>query len=138
MAQPDMALAVSSLMAIAARSRLSAPISQRPAGTSQPPTGDRGPNCVTRAAVQRARRELRKWAPIPGRERGAAPGDPPGMTLSPRELEVLRLLAGGLTDAEKRDLLATVIDESERLNRFIANLLDMTRLPSSRVSLYEL
>jgi two-component system sensor histidine kinase KdpD len=28
---------------------------------------------------------------------------------------------------EKADLLATVIDESERLNRFIANLLDMTK-----------
>ena len=31
---------------------------------------------------------------------------------------------------EKRELLATVIDESERLNRFIANLLDMTKLES--------
>ncbi len=28
------------------------------------------------------------------------------------------------------DLLATVIDEFERLNRFIANLLDMTRIES--------
>ncbi|WP_298102133.1 sensor histidine kinase KdpD [Bradyrhizobium sp.] len=45
----------------------------------------------------------------------------------------MRDLAGGLTDAEKRDLLATVIDESERLNRFIANLLDMTRLESGAV-----
>jgi two-component system sensor histidine kinase KdpD len=36
----------------------------------------------------------------------------------------MRDLDSGLTDAQKRDLLATVIDESERLNRFIANLLD--------------
>ena len=37
------------------------------------------------------------------------------------------------TDAQKADLLATIIDESERLNRFIANLLDMTRLESGAV-----
>ena len=42
----------------------------------------------------------------------------------------MRDLAGALSDTEKRDLLATVIDESERLNRFIANLLDMTKLES--------
>src|SRR5438270_5747860 len=45
----------------------------------------------------------------------------------------MRDLAGGLSDLEKRDLLATVIDESERLNRFIANLLDMTKLESGAV-----
>ena len=45
----------------------------------------------------------------------------------------MRDLAGGLGEAEKRDLLATVIDESERLNRFIANLLDMTKLESGAV-----
>ena len=45
----------------------------------------------------------------------------------------LRDLSGALTDTEKADLLATVIDESERLNRFIANLLDMTRLESGAV-----
>jgi two-component system sensor histidine kinase KdpD len=45
----------------------------------------------------------------------------------------MRDLASGLTDTEKRDLLATVIDESERLNRFIANLLDMTKLESGAV-----
>jgi two-component system sensor histidine kinase KdpD len=45
----------------------------------------------------------------------------------------MRDLASGLTDAEKHDLLATVIDESERLNRFIANLLDMTKLESGAV-----
>src|SRR6202044_560080 len=45
----------------------------------------------------------------------------------------LRDLSSGLSDAEKRDLLATVIDESERLNRFIANLLDMTKLESGAI-----
>jgi len=45
----------------------------------------------------------------------------------------MRDLSSGLTEAEKRDLLATVIDESERLNRFIANLLDMTKLESGAV-----
>src|SRR5437899_6297716 len=45
----------------------------------------------------------------------------------------MRDLSSGLTDAQKRDLLATVIDESERLNRFIANLLDMTKLESGAI-----
>src|SRR6266853_631848 len=45
----------------------------------------------------------------------------------------MRDLASGLTDSEKRDLLATVIDESERLNRCIANLLDMTKLESGAI-----
>ncbi|MBR0752292.1 sensor histidine kinase KdpD [Bradyrhizobium jicamae] len=45
----------------------------------------------------------------------------------------LRDLGASLTDAQKHDLLATVIDESERLNRFIANLLDMTKLESGAV-----
>lgn len=45
----------------------------------------------------------------------------------------MRDLAGALSDSEKRDLLATVIDESERLNRFIANLLDMTKLESGAI-----
>ena len=40
----------------------------------------------------------------------------------------LRDFSHALSDAEKADLLATIIDESDRLNRFIANLLDMTRL----------
>ncbi len=46
----------------------------------------------------------------------------------------LRDLGGKLGDGEKAELLATVIDESERLNRFIANLLDMTRLESGAVT----
>jgi two-component system sensor histidine kinase KdpD len=45
----------------------------------------------------------------------------------------LRDLGSGLTAAQKHDLLATVIDESERLNRFIANLLDMTKLESGAI-----
>jgi two-component system sensor histidine kinase KdpD len=45
----------------------------------------------------------------------------------------LRDFSGKLTDGEKADLLATVIDESERLNRFIANLLDMTKLEAGAV-----
>jgi two-component system, OmpR family, sensor histidine kinase KdpD len=46
----------------------------------------------------------------------------------------LRDVGTRLSDAEKADLLATIIDESERLNRFIANLLDMTKLESGAVS----
>ncbi len=45
----------------------------------------------------------------------------------------LRDLAPKLSDAEKMDLLVTIIDESERLNRFIANLLDMTKLESGAI-----
>jgi two-component system sensor histidine kinase KdpD len=45
----------------------------------------------------------------------------------------LRDLGAGLTEAQKNELLATMIDESERLNRFIANLLDMTRLESGAI-----
>jgi two-component system, OmpR family, sensor histidine kinase KdpD len=46
----------------------------------------------------------------------------------------LRDLAEKLNAGEKADLLATIIDESERLNRFIANLLDMTKLESGAVT----
>ena len=47
--------------------------------------------------------------------------------------------AGALRDlsldaAAQADLVATIIDESERLNRFIANLLDMTKLESGAVA----
>jgi two-component system, OmpR family, sensor histidine kinase KdpD len=45
----------------------------------------------------------------------------------------LRDLSSKLTDAERAELLATIIDESERLNRFIANLLDMTKLESGAI-----
>src|SRR3954463_7063507 len=46
---------------------------------------------------------------------------------------MLRDLSNGISELERRDLLATVIDESERLNRFIANLLDMTKLESGAI-----
>jgi two-component system, OmpR family, sensor histidine kinase KdpD len=46
----------------------------------------------------------------------------------------LRDLGDKLSDSEKVELLATIIDESERLNRFIANLLDMTKLESGAVT----
>jgi two-component system sensor histidine kinase KdpD len=46
----------------------------------------------------------------------------------------LRDFGSKLTDSEKTELLSTVIEESERLNRFIANLLDMTRLESGAVT----
>lgn len=42
----------------------------------------------------------------------------------------LRDFQSDLPEADKAELLATVIDESERLNRFIANLLDMTKIES--------
>jgi two-component system, OmpR family, sensor histidine kinase KdpD len=46
----------------------------------------------------------------------------------------LRDLSKSLDQDAKSDLLATIIDESERLNRFIANLLDMTKLESGAVT----
>ena len=45
----------------------------------------------------------------------------------------IRDLDADLTEQQKHDLLATVIEESERLNRFIANLLDMTKLESGAI-----
>ena len=45
----------------------------------------------------------------------------------------LRDFEADLARADKVDLLDTVIAESERLNRFIANLLDMTKLESGAV-----
>jgi len=46
----------------------------------------------------------------------------------------LRGLSTKLSDGEKADLLQTIVDESERLNRFIANLLDMTKLESGAIA----
>ncbi len=46
----------------------------------------------------------------------------------------LRDLAPALDDLDKRGLVGTIVDESERLNRFIANLLDMTKLESGAVT----
>jgi two-component system sensor histidine kinase KdpD len=45
----------------------------------------------------------------------------------------LKELSRDLDDNAKADLLATIIDESERLNRVIANLLDMTKLESGAI-----
>ena len=45
----------------------------------------------------------------------------------------LRDLSDDLSATERGELVQTIIDESERLNRFIANLLDMTRLESGAV-----
>lgn len=39
----------------------------------------------------------------------------------------------GITEATRTELLTTVLEEAERLNRLIANLLDMTRLESGAV-----
>src|SRR5580692_6038567 len=46
----------------------------------------------------------------------------------------LRDLAEKLSAGEKAELLGTIIDESERLNRFIANLLDMTKLEAGAIA----
>ena len=46
----------------------------------------------------------------------------------------LRDLAEKLSAGEKAELLGTIIDELERLNRFIANLLDMTKLESGAIA----
>lgn len=46
----------------------------------------------------------------------------------------LRDLGEGLTQHDKVEFVGTIIEESERLNRFIANLLDMTRLESGAVA----
>ena len=45
----------------------------------------------------------------------------------------LRDLSDRLSPAERIDLLSTIVDELERLNRFISNLLDMTKLESGAV-----
>jgi two-component system, OmpR family, sensor histidine kinase KdpD len=45
----------------------------------------------------------------------------------------LRDLAHAFDERAKAELLSTIIEESERLNRFIANLLDMTKLESGAI-----
>jgi two-component system sensor histidine kinase KdpD len=47
----------------------------------------------------------------------------------------LRSFSDKYSAAEREDLLATLQEEAERLNRFVANLLDMTRLESGAVEL---
>ena len=46
----------------------------------------------------------------------------------------MRDLGGALDDTSKADLLGTVIEEAERLNRFISNLLDMTKLEAGAIA----
>jgi two-component system sensor histidine kinase KdpD len=54
----------------------------------------------------------------------------------------LRSMSDSLDANAKADLIATIVDEAERLNRFIANLLDMTKLESGAIvpnaALYDL
>lgn len=54
----------------------------------------------------------------------------------------LKELSAELTDEQKAELATTIVEESERLNRFIANLLDMTRLEAGAIkpnsSVYDL
>lgn len=47
---------------------------------------------------------------------------------------VLRRDAGKLDDAQCKDLLASIEDEAHRLDRYVHNLLDMTRLESGALS----
>jgi two-component system sensor histidine kinase KdpD len=46
----------------------------------------------------------------------------------------LKALEGALDPASHRELVATIEEEGQRLNRFIANLLDMTRLESGALA----
>ncbi len=46
----------------------------------------------------------------------------------------LRDLPSKFGEVERADLLATIVEEAERLNRFIANLLDMTKLEAGAIS----
>lgn len=46
----------------------------------------------------------------------------------------LKGFSSKLNDQARAELIETVIEESERLNKFIANLLDMTRLESGAIS----
>jgi two-component system sensor histidine kinase KdpD len=50
-------------------------------------------------------------------------------------LSSLRQERETLHDKERRELMATASDEAERLNRFVGNLLDMTRLEAGAVKL---
>ncbi len=47
----------------------------------------------------------------------------------------LETYAGVLDEAARKEMLHTIQEEAERLNRFVANLLDMTRLESGAVEL---
>src|SRR5262249_24937214 len=45
----------------------------------------------------------------------------------------LKGFSSELSDRGKADLISTIVEESERLNRFIANLLDMTKLEAGSI-----
>jgi two-component system sensor histidine kinase KdpD len=47
----------------------------------------------------------------------------------------LRDYSTAMSPTDRADLLTTIVDESERLNRFIANLLDMTRIETGAMEL---
>jgi two-component system sensor histidine kinase KdpD len=47
----------------------------------------------------------------------------------------LRTLGGGMSEADKADLLAAIEEEAARLTRFVTNLLDMTRLEGGALDL---
>jgi two-component system, OmpR family, sensor histidine kinase KdpD len=49
-------------------------------------------------------------------------------------LSSLKSYSGKFDEATHRELLGTALEEAERLNRFVANLLDMTRLDSGAVA----
>ena len=48
--------------------------------------------------------------------------------------DLLERVRAQLNEADQNELLGTVQEEAERLNHFIANLLDMTRLESGAVT----
>ena len=52
-------------------------------------------------------------------------------------LSSLQEEGGGLNEAARRELLATAGEEAARLNRFVGNLLDMTRLEAGVIKLKE-
>jgi two-component system sensor histidine kinase KdpD len=49
-------------------------------------------------------------------------------------LTSLRSFGAGFDETTRQDLMATAQDEAERLNRFVGNLLDMTRLESGAIA----
>ncbi len=84
---------------------------------------------VDRARLQPGNRAFAFGAPDVDLPRSAhAAGGDPG-----RGLEPAGCSASTLDAAAKDELVATIQEEAERLNRFIGNLLDMTRLESGAI-----
>ena len=48
--------------------------------------------------------------------------------------ETLQTYGADLPDGARRELLASVVEEAERMSRFVANLLDMTRIEANAVT----